>query len=326
MRPKPKGRPSLSGPASSDQRALASSLEPALHKVLHGKLKPIHWFKADWQRGGAATGKSVYEDESGTHQVVIKLPIGPQELIWTRRLQESSEELVVPRLFASGSELGGYDLAWLVMECLPTGPLALRWHENHVQRIAAAAAKFYASAAAFKVNQDPKREPWEQLISDAQKSVKVNHIADHKRWAAALKTLKRRSQPLVEQWRARRADQWLHGDLHMANAMTRGEFTKGSVVLIDLAEVHVGHWLEDAVYLERQFWAIPERMKQARPVRAIATARRRLGLEVETQFGQLAMVRRALLAGSAPAFMKSEGPPRYLAACLIRLESALASL
>ena len=311
---------------SNDKRALASSLEPALQELLKGHLQPIHWFKADWQRGGAATGKSIFEDDNGKHNVIIKLPIGPQELIWTRRLQTAKKPLPIPHLFASGHELGGYDLAWLIIECLPTGPLALRWHENHIQRIAAASAHFYAAAGAYEVDQAPKREPWEDLIRDAQKSVRVNKIPERKRWASALKTLKRRSEQLVEQWRARKADQWLHGDLHMANAMTRGEFTKGEVVLIDLAEVHVGHWLEDAVYLERRLWAMPERMKQTRPVRAIATARRRLGLDVEAQFGRLAMIRRALLAGSAPAFMRSEGHPQYLAACLIRLESALASL
>jgi hypothetical protein len=38
------------------------------------------------------------------------------------------------------------------------------------------------------------------------------------------------------------------------------------------------------------------------------------------------MIRRALLAGTAPKFMRSEGHPRHLQACLNWLETALAEL
>ena len=52
------------------------------------------------------------------------------------------------------------------------------------------------------------------------------------------------------------------------------------MVLIDLAEVRPGHWVEDAVYLERLHWARPERLKGRNPVKLLAAARRRLGLEI----------------------------------------------
>jgi hypothetical protein len=108
--------------------------------------------------------------------------------------------------------------------------------------------------------------------------------------------------------------------------MSREGLREGSVSLIDLAEVHAGHWLEDAVYLERQLWARPERMQKEKPVKAVAKARKKLGLAVEETYPRLAMIRRALLAGTAPKFIKSEGNPVHLAACLDRLEIALSDL
>ena len=96
--------------------------------------------------------------------------------------------------------------------------------------------------------------------------------------------------------------------------------------LIDLADIHRGHWIEDGVYLERQLWARPERMKPIKPVKALADARKRLGLPVEEDYPRLAMVRRGLLAATAPRFMKSEGHPAYLAACRQWLETALKDL
>ena len=40
---------------SSIPSSLASSLEPILRKQTNNRLDNIHWFRTDWQRGGAAT-------------------------------------------------------------------------------------------------------------------------------------------------------------------------------------------------------------------------------------------------------------------------------
>ena len=128
---------------------------------------------------------------------------------------------------------------------------------------------------------------------------------------------------LMEIWRARRIDQWLHGDLHFANAMCRSEEPDAKVALIDLAEVHAGHWIEDAVYLERQLWGHKTRLKATKPVPAMASARRAHGMRVDDDYSNLVDVRRLMLAATAPAFMQSEGDPRYLASCLVQLQNAL---
>lgn len=311
-------------PGHLSPRSLAASLAPALARACEDRLSQITWFKADWQRGGAATGTSTYRiDGGGSASVVVKLPVVQRELLWMQRLQGSD---VVPRLYASGSSLEDYDLAWIVIEQFPYGPLGAHWHDDHTQRVAEAAASFYAASDRYPVDQEPVHEQWDQLLRDASESLKINKVPKRQQWRNALKTLRHRAPRLAECWESRNATQWLHGDLHMANAMSRTGLESGPVCLIDLADVHAGHWVEDAVYLERQLWARPDRLSRHKPVKAIAGARRKLGLPVDDGYPRLAMTRRALLAGTAPRFLKSEGDTRHLEACLEWLEVALGEL
>jgi len=178
----------------------------------------------------------------------------------------------------------------------------------------------------FPVDVSSRMESWEELVKQAQDSVRVNTVADGTKWKSTLKGLRHQLKPLVEEWRARPVEEWIHGDLHFANAMMRSNEPDSPVVLIDLAEVRPGHWIEDAIFLERQLWARPERMKKYKPVKAIAKARKALGLTVEKHYPRLAMIKRALLAGTAPAFIRSEGQPEHFAACLTWLERALDEL
>jgi hypothetical protein len=332
--------------AYADSRTLAASLGPLVAQACGGRLGEITWFKTDWQRGGAATGKTTFQLDDGTvAPVVLKMPVVGRELLWTRRLQSGllalgsqaspqdsstgnglKPESPIPRLFASGESVGGYDLAWIVIERFAYGPLGLHWHNDHVMRIADAAAQFHADAATFAVDQPPKVEDWPELLHDASENIKVNHIGHEQRWSSALRNFRGRLGRVLQEWDARNVNQWLHGDLHLANAMSRVSMESGPVCLIDLAEVHAGHWVEDAVYLERQLWARPERLKINKPVKAIAAARKERGLAVDSDWPRLAMIRRALLAATAPKFIKSEGHPVYLDACLSWLEIALTEL
>ena len=312
----------------TDHRSLAATLAPVLVEACDNRLEDLVWFKADWQAGGAATGTAVHRlVDDRRAPAVVKLPVVQRELVWTRRLQnDRAEDLVIPRLYASGETLGGYDLAWVVIERFEHGPLGLQWHDEHIPRIADAAARFHAATSVFPIDQAPTREPWDALLREAQHSVKINNLAERQRWTTALKSLRRRQDALAAQWEARPITDWLHGDLHLANAMSRTSMETGPVCLIDLAEIHAGHWVEDAIYLERQLWARPERMRTHKPLKAIAAARRKLGLPVAQDDARLAMIRRVLLAATAPRFLRSEGHPRYLAACLEQLERALKEL
>ena len=306
---------------SSIPSSLASSLEPALRKQTNNRVDKIHWFRTDWQRGGAATGFATWTDDDVSLEVVIKLPVNQCELQWTRKLQ--IPESVVPTLFASGEKLNGYDLTWMIIERFPVGPLGKHWEDSNIERIANAAAQFTLSASRFEVDQTGRLEDWSSLLTQAKKSVKENHIANESSWKKSHSILTKKLDSLLEIWRGRRIDQWLHGDLHFANAMCRDNARSAKVSLIDLAEVHAGHWIEDAVYLERQLWGHKSRLKSTKPVPTMAAARKKLGMRVDDDYNNLVDVRRVLLAATAPAFMQSEGDPRYLASCLFQMQNAL---
>ena len=325
--------PLSSIPAHPDSRSLAASLAPLVVQACGGRLGDITWFKTDWQRGGAATGKSTFKTDDGQSvPVILKLPVVQRELHWTRSLQDdvwahnSAGDIPIPRLYACGETLGGYDLAWIVIEQFPHGPLGLHWHDDHIPRLVEAAARFHAAAEAFAVDAEPRQEDWPQLLHESADNVRTNHIGHDQRWSAAIKTLRHRLPRVLAEWNARDVQHWLHGDLHLANGMSRVALDSGPVCLIDLAEVHAGHWVEDAVYLERQLWARPERLKLHKPVKEMSAARKRFGLKVEGDYPRLAMIRRGLLAATAPRFIKSEGHPGYLEACLTWLEIALNEL
>ncbi len=44
-------------------------------------------------------------------------------------------------------------------------------------------------------------------------------------------------------------------------------------VLVDLALVHPGHWVEDALYLERQYWGHSDLLKGVKPASELARLR-----------------------------------------------------
>ena len=175
----------------------------------------------------------------------------------------------------------------------------------------------------YSTTSEARREDWKLLLETSVKSIRRNHIDEESHWIELLNRLEDALPSMVSTWRSRETDHWIHGDLHLANALSRVGAEQGDVTLIDLAEIRPGHWVEDAVYLERRLWARPERLEQARPVATMAESRRRLGLPAESKYEDLADIRRALMAATAPAFMKSEGHPRYLKACRDQLEMAL---
>ena len=307
--------------------ALARHLLPAVQEACNGRRDGVSWFRADWQRGGASTARAKWLfDGQPDRAVVIKFPVVPRELYWTRRLQntDGTPPAMVPHLFASGQSLGNYDLAWMVIEELPFGPLGMRWHRDHIARICKAAARFQQVTFDLPVEDaTPRIESWVDLLDRARSGVRENALPKQPRWVAALKRVQRSCDALVAHWRERDGSHWIHGDLHLANAMSRASAQAGDVILIDLAEVRCGHWTEDAVFLERQLWARPDRLDATKPVREMARARRKLDLEVEEDALELIDIRRVLMAATAPAFLRTEGHPRHLNGSLAQLEAAL---
>ena len=311
-------------PTNDRRTILGHALGPLLRKTLEGRLGEIRWFRTDWQRSGAATGRARWTTATGEElEVVVKLPVSEREFRWLGRLQDAIEPLPVPKLLASGDLLGGYDLAWVVIEHLPFGPLGTHWEDDHILRMTEAAARFQAAAAGHPIDRPIRQEDWERLLKRSREAVRGQKISQPTRWRRTLKSVARHLDAIAEEWQGRGPIAWIHGDLHLANGMGRETNGTGPVVLIDLAEVRPGHWVEDAVYLERLHWARPERLKGRNPVRLLAAARRRRGLEVDEDHPRLADLRRILIAACAPAFLKTEGLPRYLDAALDHLERGL---
>jgi hypothetical protein len=91
-------------------------------------------------------------------------------------------------------------------------------------------------------------------------------------------------------------------------------------VLVDLALVHPGHWIEDAIYLERQYWGHSDLLKGVKPVSELARLRRERGLNANDNYPDLANVRRVLMAACVPAAAEREGNAKYVRAALELLD------
>ena len=312
---------------STSSKDLAAALEPVLREVCEGHLGSIGWFRTDWQRGGGATGAGVWTlPEQRSVDVVVKLPVPPRELRWLSRLGGVGAPHV-PRFLAGGEELGGYDFAWVVMERLPHGPLLLEWTPECVPPIAEAAAAFAALASKHPVDPPPSEPDWSARLATAKEKVRELRLPESKSWNAVIRAVAGRLEALLERWAARQPLEWIHGDLHPGNAMTRtADRPATEVCLVDFAEVRVGHWVEDAVYLERLHWTRPERVAGHPPVRTIAAARKARGLDNGPEHAAFAAIRRLLMAATAPAFARTDGSPAYFEACLARANESLKAL
>ena len=294
---------------------LGAALEPILQRACGGRLSRVTWFRTDWQRGGAATGYAAFGDDDDVQQpAVVKLPVPPRERQWLVRLQEARD--VAPRVYAHGESLNGYDLAWVVMERLPHGPLTTAWQGMEFDLVVDAIGRFYAAAASVPLSGEPPRRNWQALYERARQRVTSRALPEAQRWKNALKKAHRKLDGWIDTWESRPINGWCHGDLHLANAMTRTAAPEGPAVLLDFAEVEPGHWLEDAIYFEHLYWGARDRLAGRKLTKAIARRRRELGLEVESDWAELAQVKRALLATMTPALLDANGDPSHVHAAL----------
>lgn len=305
---------------------LARALEPALHDACGGRLGSIGWFRADWQRGGAATGYSSWDFGGGEKRdVVVKLPVGPRELRVTTALAQT--DAPSPRVVGAGSELGGYDLAWLVMERLPGDPHSTRLHKDGFVAIVDAAARVCGAMDANVERPAPRPEiDWAAQLDKARHTAKESQIPQAGRWNELIHETQKKLPLMLRAWSGRSREMWKHGDLHPGNAMDRPEgspWGPAGCVLIDFAEAQAGSWIEDAVYLEHLHWAIPDQMKGIKPVSMLARARRSHGLECGEDYADQAQIKRALLAATVPANLSLGGTARQLDAALGVLERTL---
>lgn len=330
----------LSPAELSDTHSLTVALEPVLRKACDDRLGEIEWFRSAWQRGGAATGFAKFRLGDSTIDVVVKLPVGPDELRWTAALGEIEHAewdghdgvcKPTPRVAAWGTELGGYDLGWLVVERLNGQLLSSKLDPEAVQDVLRVAADFHDAAAKARprIDETPRPTNWDELVGRSREMTKSGGLAESQHWNETLKKVQKALPVLAARWASRAVNTWCHGDLHPGNTMHRlgdadGEAAgRHGCVLVDLALVHPGHWVEDALYLERQYWGHAELLHGIKPVSALAKIRRDRGLPTDDRYAEVAMVRRVLMAACAPAFVEREGNPKYLHAALELIDQTL---
>lgn len=323
----------------SDTHGLAVALVPALRELSGGRLGPVEWFRAAWQHSGSETAFSTWKlDDGTTTQVVVKLPVGFNEYRWTRALgtcdlcswhDPCEHARASPRVVASGLEVGGYDLAWLIIERLPGLPISTKLSEAALLDLMRTAADFQAaSTAALPLTERPSSPDWERLIEKGLHTCRDHALPEWAPWREAIKKVLKALPALTARWENRAINCWCHGDLHPGNAMRRAvkdpdPTGRGGCTLIDLALVHPGHWVEDALYLERQYWGHEQRLFGVKPLTTLAKFRRDKGLDTNDSYAEVASVRRVLMAACAPAMLEREGNQKYVHAALETLEKTL---
>lgn len=322
-----------------DSSELAATLGPILVQHCGGRLTGASWFRSTWQRGGSATAFATWQADDGPIPVIVKVPVGPTEFRWTRSLGDGSDRHApTPRVLAGDDRLGGYDLAWLVVERLDGHTLTHEWTHDAADDLLQAAAAFQGRAAQVaSPTAPPPPLDWDRLIHRARDLARESALPEAQHWNEAVKKVQRALPRLVQRWQARPINAWCHGDLHPGNAMRRmpargstpGDATspaRAPCVLIDLALVHAGHWVEDAVYLERQFWGHMDQLFGLHTVSVLARHRREMGLPTDGDYGAVANLRRLLMASIAPVNMIAgggESSPKYLHAALETIERIL---
>ncbi len=319
-------------PHPPDSHSLGSGLAPQLAEACGGRLGPIEWFRSVWQHGGASTGFAEWKDDSGKPvPAMVKLPVGSVEFRWSTSLgRDGATEPPTPRVLASGESLAGYDLAWLVVERLAGNPLSQGLTDQSVLDLLCAAADFHEAALRIKpVETPPRGEDWAAQVERARSLTRLGVIPEPQRWNEAIKRVQKVLPILERKWAARKINAWCHGDLHPGNAMRRplGNSPQAAArhgcVLVDLALVHPGHWVEDAVYLERLYWGRPEHLHGVKPVSALARIRRDRGYPSDDGYAELAVVRRVLMAACVPVYAEREGHHKYTHAALEIIEHGL---
>ena len=276
--------PECAFPTAAVDAPLAAHLRPflahALESAIGEPVEHIEFFRGVWQRGAIAAARV----RLSTRELVVKVPTVARELHWFRLLGGRGDS--VARLHASGTSLGPHSLAWIALERLPHGPCMRGIGPSDIERLAAASARL-AHAMRDQARAAPPggATPPDGDAIDAARDHGGDTVgsdaADTRAWLALLDQVARDLPTLLAHWNARAPREWIHGELHPRHALARSPWPSAPLILADLAHVRRGHWVEDAVQLERLFWTRPDLLRAARPVRAVAQARRALGLPLD---------------------------------------------
>lgn len=312
------GHPNPSQTVNVGVSALSRNLLDLWATEHQDKFTNVVPFRTVWQHGGAATAwvQCVETQRDG----MVKLPVKGWERRWHRRIRESRDPELAPDLFAIGDTIGNVDFAWIVMERIQGNPLHQVPDAHSVEQACEAFARFQKASRPFAVQRRPAPAGWLKQIEQTRKSLQALPEDLAVSWRDALDALAKYHDEAIAAWRYRPIKGWVHGDAHLGNILRTEQ---DEIRLIDFAEVRAGHWVEDAIALERPLWQRPELLSNMDPVDMMAGYRRQLGLPVRSEDGRLAAIRRTLLAATAPAWSRTEGGLSGLRSTLKVLEQGL---
>lgn len=161
-------------------------------------------------------------------EALIKINVPRDQLWWTRSLAHSHPQLL-PHVVAAGESIGGEQLGWVIWERVAEG-LHPGWQGREFDMLLEAGVKFQVAARA---------------LADAAQAAGVLHQLRAEDLAERIEQGVRRAAPgpasrvlerVFEDWA------WVtsvceseicHGDLHMANALSREAPPGGEALLID---------------------------------------------------------------------------------------------
>lgn len=228
---------SADGRVRSDPEAVAFlhhqvRAEPALRN-----LADLEVFGAEWGTSGlhfAGTWTASGAD------VVLKVGVSPSQRWWTEAIAKDDPGLA-PMLFATGNRLSDIELDWILMERLPGG-LHSAWNGLEFAMLMAAGARFHRFA-----RQHPTGPHSVTTADDVAAWIRSAIVRDAPGPAASL------LESLDEDWRFVCdvcPPEICHGDLHMANVLSRAPAPQLSdAVLIDF-EPSFMPWVFEAAYCQ----------------------------------------------------------------------------
>jgi hypothetical protein len=206
---------------------------------------------------------------------LLKLNVGRDQLWWTRSLAQAYPELL-PRVFATGEDVGGASLGWVLWERV-RGGLYPGWEGREFTMLLEAGVKFQVASHTLASSAQAAGVLAELRVEDLAE--RLEQGVRREAPGPADRVLRR----VFEDWA------WVndiceievcHGDLHMANALCRDEPPGGAALLIDHHPTRMPWACEPAK--PEILNAEPTRKGCRGLVAKQATIRARLGLSVPT--------------------------------------------
>ncbi|WP_161606223.1 aminoglycoside phosphotransferase family protein [Microlunatus speluncae] len=282
------------GRVRSDPEAVAfvhdqARAEPALRGLADLAVFGAEWGSSGLHFAGTWTASGV--------EVILKVGVSPAQRWWTEVIAREDPGLA-PMLFGSGSQLGDIELGWTLTERLPGG-LHPGWGGLEFGMLMAAGARFHQFARRHSAGPHSTT-----TVADVAAWIRSAIVRGAPGPAAAL------LENLDHDWTFVVdvcPPEICHGDLHMANVLSRTPAPQLSDVLLIDFEPSFMPWAFEAAYCQ-VLNSDPDRVGWHGLVRLMAERRAALGLPTITNEANLRRLEAITLAWYALRMWSILGP------------------